>query len=78
MFGDGSQTRSFCYVSDLISGLIALARSGYHEPVNIGNPDEFTLLTLAREVIAACGSNSEIVFSELPVDEDGWAFELQS
>jgi len=69
VFGDGSQTRSFCYVSDLIRGLIALAGSGYHEPVNIGNPDEFTLLTLAEEVIAAVGSNSEIVYSELPVDD---------
>ncbi len=69
VFGDGSQTRSFCYVSDLIRGLIALAGSGYHEPVNIGNPDEFTLLTLAEEVIAAVGSKSEIVYSELPVDD---------
>ena len=69
VFGDGSQTRSFCYVSDLIRGLIALAGSGHHEPVNIGNPDEFTLLTLAEEVIAAVGSNSEIVYSELPVDD---------
>src|SRR3984957_264916 len=69
VFGDGSQTRSFCYVSDLIRGLIALAASGYHEPVNIGNPDEFTLLTLAQEVIAAVGSKSEIVHSELPVDD---------
>jgi len=69
VFGDGSQTRSFCFVSDLIRGLIALAASGYHEPVNIGNPDEFTLLTLAQEVIAAVGSNSEIVYSELPVDD---------
>jgi dTDP-glucose 4,6-dehydratase len=69
VFGDGSQTRSFCYVSDLIRGLIALAASGHHEPVNIGNPDEFTLLTLAEEVIAAVGSKSEIVYSELPVDD---------
>jgi dTDP-glucose 4,6-dehydratase len=69
VFGDGSQTRSFCYVSDLIRGLIALANSGEHDPVNIGNPDEFTLLALAREVIAAVGSKSEIVFSELPVDD---------
>ena len=61
VFGDGSQTRSFCFVSDLIRGLIALAESGYHEPVNIGNPDEFTLLELAEEVIEAAGSKSEIV-----------------
>ena len=50
VFGDGSQTRSFCYVSDLIRGIIALAESGYHDPVNIGNPDEFTLLELAETV----------------------------
>ncbi len=69
VFGDGSQTRSFCYVSDLIRGLIALAESDYHEPVNIGNPDEFTLLSLARTVLAVTGSDSEIVFAELPVDD---------
>ena len=69
VFGDGSQTRSFCYVSDLIAGLIALAESSYHEPVNIGNPDEFTLLALAREVIEASGSASPIIFSELPIDD---------
>ncbi len=50
VFGDGSQTRSFCFVSDLIRGLIALAESGYHNPVNIGNPDEYTLLELAEAV----------------------------
>ena len=53
VFGDGSQTRSFCYVSDLIRGIIALAESGYHDPVNIGNPDEFTLLELAETVTRA-------------------------
>ena len=51
MFGDGRQTRSFCYVDDLIRGIIALAESGEHEPVNIGNPAEFTLLELAESVI---------------------------
>ena len=69
VFGDGSQTRSFCYVSDLTRGLIALMESDHREPVNIGNPDEYTLLALARKVIEAAGSNSEIVFSELPVDD---------
>jgi dTDP-glucose 4,6-dehydratase len=69
VFGDGSQTRSFCFVSDLIRGLIALAESGHHEPVNIGNPEEFTLLTLAEEVLAATGSSSQIVYAELPVDD---------
>jgi dTDP-glucose 4,6-dehydratase len=69
VFGDGSQTRSFCYVSDQIHGLIALMESGYHDPVNVGNPDEFTLLALAHEVIAVAGSSSRIIFSELPVDD---------
>jgi dTDP-glucose 4,6-dehydratase len=69
VFGDGSQTRSFCYVDDLIRGIIGLAESGYHEPVNVGNPNEFTLLELAREVIEATGSSSEIVFEALPTDD---------
>jgi dTDP-glucose 4,6-dehydratase len=69
VFGDGSQTRSFCYVSDLIRGMIALAESGYHDPVNIGNPDEFTLLELAEAVIEVTGSDSEIVYEALPVDD---------
>jgi dTDP-glucose 4,6-dehydratase len=69
VFGDGAQTRSFCYVDDLIRGIIALAESGYHEPVNVGNPNEFTLLELAKEVIKATGSSSEIVFEALPTDD---------
>jgi dTDP-glucose 4,6-dehydratase len=69
VFGDGSQTRSFCYVDDLIDGIIRLAESGYHDPVNIGNPDEFTLLDLARTVIEVTGSRSEIVFQALPTDD---------
>jgi dTDP-glucose 4,6-dehydratase len=69
VFGDGSQTRSFCYVEDEIRGLIALSESGYHNPVNIGNPDEFTLLELAKTVIEVTGSNSEIVYEALPVDD---------
>jgi nucleoside-diphosphate-sugar epimerase/intein/homing endonuclease len=69
VFGDGSQTRSFCYVEDEIRGLIALAESGYHNPVNIGNPDEFTLLELARTVIEVTNSNSEVVFEALPTDD---------
>ncbi|HLH13361.1 MAG TPA: NAD-dependent epimerase/dehydratase family protein, partial [Solirubrobacteraceae bacterium] len=56
IYGDGSQTRSFCYVSDLIRGMIALAESGHHNPVNIGNPDEFTLLELAETVIGRFAS----------------------
>jgi dTDP-glucose 4,6-dehydratase len=69
VFGDGSQTRSFCYVDDLIRGLIALAESGAHEPVNIGNPDEFTLLELAETVISVTNSRSEIVYEALPTDD---------
>jgi dTDP-glucose 4,6-dehydratase len=69
VFGDGSQTRSFCYVSDLIRGMIALAESGYHNPVNIGNPDEFTLLELAEIVKELTGSNAEIVYEALPTDD---------
>jgi len=69
VFGDGSQTRSFCYVSDLIRGMIALAESGYHGPVNVGNPDEFTLLELADTVRELTGSSSEIVFEALPEDD---------
>jgi nucleoside-diphosphate-sugar epimerase/intein/homing endonuclease len=69
VFGDGSQTRSFCYVEDEIRGLIALAESGYHNPVNIGNPDEFTLLELAQTVVEVTGSQSEIVFEALPTDD---------
>jgi dTDP-glucose 4,6-dehydratase len=69
VFGDGSQTRSFCYVDDLIRGLIALAESGEHYPVNLGNPDEFTLLELAETVIEVTGSRSEILFEALPTDD---------
>src|SRR6516164_2015639 len=69
IFGDGSQTRSFCYVSDLVGGLIALAESPHHHPVNIGNPDEFTLLELAETVIEVTGSHSEIVYEALPTDD---------
>jgi dTDP-glucose 4,6-dehydratase len=69
VFGDGAQTRSFCYVADLVRGLVALAESGCHEPVNIGNPDEFTLLELAETVKEVTGSRSEILFEALPVDD---------
>ncbi len=69
VFGDGSQTRSFCYVDDLVRGLIALAESGAHEPINIGNPQEFTLLELAQTVIDVTGSNSEIIHQPLPADD---------
>jgi dTDP-glucose 4,6-dehydratase len=69
VFGDGSQTRSFCYVDDLIRGLVLLAESGEHMPVNLGNPDEFTLLELAETVIRVTGAKSEIVYEALPVDD---------
>ena len=69
VYGDGSQTRSFCYVDDLIRGLVLLAESDEHMPVNIGNPGEFTILELAEAVIAATGSSSPIVFEALPVDD---------
>jgi dTDP-glucose 4,6-dehydratase len=69
VFGDGSQTRSFCYVDDLIRGIILLAESGEHLPVNIGNPIEKTLLELAEVIVRLTGSSSEIVFEALPVDD---------
>jgi dTDP-glucose 4,6-dehydratase len=69
VFGDGSQTRSFCYVDDLIRGLIALMESEVHQPVNLGNPNEFTLLELAQAVIDVSKSRSEIVFEALPTDD---------
>ena len=69
VFGDGGQTRSFCYVDDLIEGLIKLAESGVHEPVNLGNPDEMTLLEMAKLVVELTESRSEIVFEALPVDD---------
>jgi dTDP-glucose 4,6-dehydratase len=69
VFGDGSQTRSFCYVDDMIRGLYALAMSEEHLPVNLGNPTELTLLELAETVIDLTGSSSEIVFEALPIDD---------
>ena len=69
VYGDGSQTRSFCYVDDLIRGILLLAEGGEHLPVNIGNPGEFTMLELAQNVLEVTGSKSEIVFEALPVDD---------
>jgi dTDP-glucose 4,6-dehydratase len=69
VFGDGSQTRSFCYVDDLILGLYLLAMSEEHLPVNLGNPREFTILELAETVVRVTGSQSELVFEALPVDD---------
>src|SRR4051794_16816376 len=69
VFGDGSQTRSFCYVDDLIRGLVLLMESGVHDPVNIGNPNEMTLLEMAQTIVEMTESRSEIVFEALPVDD---------
>ena len=69
VYGDGSQTRSFCYVSDEVDGIIRLSRSSEHEPVNIGNPTEFTILECANKVIAVSGSASQIQFEPLPQDD---------
>lgn len=69
IYGDGSQTRSFCFVSDLVRGIVLLAQSDEHLPVNIGNPVEFTIFECAREVLAVTGSKSEIEFRPLPTDE---------
>ncbi len=69
VFGDGSQTRSFCYVDDLIRGIYLLAESGEHLPVNLGNPNEFTILELAQAVLRITDSKSEIVFEALPIDD---------
>jgi dTDP-glucose 4,6-dehydratase len=69
VFGDGSQTRSFCYVDDLMRGLYLLATSGEHLPVNLGNPREFTILELAETVLRVTGSSSEIVYEALPEDD---------
>jgi dTDP-glucose 4,6-dehydratase len=69
VFGDGTQTRSFCYVDDLIAGLIALNESDVHDPVNLGNPEEMPLLEMAKTVIELTESRSEIVFQALPEDD---------
>jgi dTDP-glucose 4,6-dehydratase len=69
IYGDGSQTRSFCYVSDLIEGILALAESEEHLPVNIGNPEEWTILECAAEILKVTGVNSNIAFKPLPQDD---------
>ena len=69
VFGDGSQTRSFCYVDDLVEGIWRLLQSDYVGPVNIGNPNEMSLLEMARRIIELCGSKSRIVHRELPPDD---------
>lgn len=69
IFGDGRQTRSFCFVSDTVNGLISLMESGYHEPVNIGNPNEMTVREFALEVIRLSDSSSSLTTRDLPVDD---------
>jgi dTDP-glucose 4,6-dehydratase len=69
VFGDGSQTRSFCYVDDLVEGIFRLCHSGEHSPVNVGNPHEMSLLEFARKIIEVTGSRSSIAFRDLPVDD---------
>jgi dTDP-glucose 4,6-dehydratase len=69
VFGDGSQTRSFCYVADLVRGLVQLAESGEHLPVNIGNPSEYSMLELAEAIIEVLGSKSEIIHESLPTND---------
>ena len=69
IYGDGTQTRSFCYVSDEIDGILRLARSNEHFPVNIGNPEEWTILECARQVLEVTGSSSKIRFAPLPEDD---------
>ena len=69
VFGDGSQTRSFCYISDLVEGLIRLVRSDFNEPVNLGNPTEMTILQLAEAIKTITGSAADIAYKPLPVDD---------
>jgi len=69
VFGDGSQTRSFCYISDMVDGIFRLAQTNYHLPLNIGNPTEMSILELAKKIKSITGSSSKIVFHDLPVDD---------
>jgi dTDP-glucose 4,6-dehydratase len=69
VFGDGSQTRSFCYVSDLVEGIYRLLLSDYAQPVNVGNPDEISLKDFAEEIIRLTGTKQQIVYKPLPADD---------
>ena len=69
VYGDGSQTRSFCYVADLVEGISRLLNADFHEPVNLGNPNEVSILDFAREIVELSASKSEIVFKPLPQDD---------
>ena len=69
VFGDGNQSRSFCYVDDLVQGIYKLLKSDYTKPVNLGNPDEITILDFAKEIIALSGGSSEIIYQTLPIND---------
>lgn len=69
IFGDGSQTRSFCYVDDLVDGIVRLLHSDYAQPVNIGNPDEITIAQFAEEIIQLTGTTQKVIYKDLPVDD---------
>jgi dTDP-glucose 4,6-dehydratase len=69
VFGDGSQTRSFCYVDDLVEGIVRLLHSDYSQPVNIGNPDEITIAQFAEEIIQLTGTSQKVIYKDLPVDD---------
>src|SRR6185436_56629 len=69
VYGDGSQTRSFCYVSDLVDGIFRLLVTEFHDPVNLGNPDEVSILEFAREIMDLSGTQSKLVFKPLPQDD---------
>ena len=69
VFGDGSQTRSFCYVDDLVNGIVKLLESDYSEPVNIGNPSEITISQFAEEIISLTGTEQKVIYKDLPVDD---------
>ena len=69
IFGNGNQSRSFCYVDDLIKGIYNLLKSDYSRPVNLGNPDEITIINFAKEIITLCGGNSKIIYKTLPLND---------
>ncbi|MBE3094864.1 MAG: GDP-mannose 4,6-dehydratase, partial [Actinobacteria bacterium] len=68
-YGDGKQTRSFCYIEDMVEGLYKLSKSDYHYPVNLGNPNEITILELANKIKSLTNSTSKTIFNPLPVDD---------
>tara|TARA_B100000989_G_scaffold234024_1_gene180855 strand:- start:365 stop:793 length:429 start_codon:yes stop_codon:yes gene_type:complete len=69
VFGDGSQTRSFCYIDDMIVGIYKLLNSNYTKPMNLGNPDEISLIDFANEIVALAGNNNKIIYKPLPIND---------